>query len=356
MGTCPEGCNHDAPPVEVANLNHRYASQLVWRGFDLCWTYNHRINRIGSFVWPQGEGEAKMVGTAASGSGEDVALIDGFGSWVQGEGLTLISGALTLVLSGREGELLQSQATVRVPDAPPGAAAVLLGGFDLAVGLSTEEKADSDKLQRLVMGVRDLRREGGALVFEVDGALLARCRSAECEPFDKKVNYRLQIWYTVLVGAGLVAQAPVALSDAYSWDEKREIDLSPRFADVTLPADVTGCLVGLERVDFILDREHHLLELCARLDSPNRLADGRWRFGWKAGVKNWREGMREEQFWSFRAGGSVALALRARALGFQSARCSAVSQQGCVDWPGRNHSNQDPASICGFGLKQTDVA
>lgn len=355
MSRCPGTCDHSAAPAEVSNLQNRFETQLVWRGFDFNWTYNHRINRIGSFVWPQAEGVAKMVATAASGTGQDQAVIDGYGTWVAGAGVTLIGGACTLELVGHEGEVIQARSTVRIPDAPEGAAAVVLGGFDLAVGLSEAERSDSDKLQRLMLGVRDLRRDGDALVFRVEGALVARCRSLECKPFEKKTSYRLQVWYTVLAGPGLVAQSPVAISDAYAWDTETEVDLATRFTDVALPLDAHTCLVGLSRVEFILDREHHVLQLCAKVDSPNPLPNGVWRFGWKAGVKNWRAGMGAANPLSFPAAGSVSLGLRAVALGLREGACAPQVQQGCVDWPGGNESNAREESICGFTVRRGEV-
>src|SRR3712207_798464 len=65
----PHRAPHDAPAV-------------LWQGFHHGWTYNHRLNRIGDWIvqTPSTDGEldARVKHSAASGSGEDEAAWKSF--------------------------------------------------------------------------------------------------------------------------------------------------------------------------------------------------------------------------------------------------------------------------------------
>jgi hypothetical protein len=71
------------------------ASATIWQGYHHAWKYNHRLNRFGSYVrsWlANGERDAVIGHTAASGTGGDTARFSEYVTRVQVEGVGFQSG------------------------------------------------------------------------------------------------------------------------------------------------------------------------------------------------------------------------------------------------------------------------
>ncbi|MFB6282732.1 MAG: hypothetical protein ABEK59_02205 [Halobacteria archaeon] len=197
----------------------------IWRGFRHAWSYNHRANRLGSWVQPEncdGSGCSYEVGhSGASGSGEDKAYVRDAYTEVSGNDVGFTSGeAKEIVLKGDEGrpdnghpgtdEMITGTESVEVK-LPSNMRnkdeyAVLLNGFDLkSVGISA-------KFIRFKIDVGTPKTMGNKLKFNIDYELLMDCDSLECKGTFKKdgtkrggkviqdVNYRLDVNYVAVAG------------------------------------------------------------------------------------------------------------------------------------------------------------
>lgn len=160
---------------------------VVWQGFRHAWTYNHRLNRLGSGIThlarAPGRVEAEAWHAAASGSGADVATFTGYHTAVRAAGVAFTEVRLGLDISSHEEEPQAFVREVRVP-ARPGiddpVLAACLNGFDL------RSEGDADKLASFHLAVTPpfLDSETGEVVLLLIGGLNVDCDSPECDTGD----------------------------------------------------------------------------------------------------------------------------------------------------------------------------
>jgi hypothetical protein len=162
-------------------------SAVIWQGYHHQWEYNHRINRLGSYVAQRrGEGGEVMtvVGhTAASGTGGDTAHFKEFITEVQSmEGVAFQSGYGETVAECQRGDL--TPFVIKIDDlelAPElqgcDVVTVVLNGFDI-YALEHSEKIisfDIDVTEPMIYA-------GGTKArFYIVGHLCFDCRSPECQ-------------------------------------------------------------------------------------------------------------------------------------------------------------------------------
>ena len=84
----------------------------IWRGYKHKWTYNHRINRIGSFVDNDAD---EMIYTSASGFGEDSTFYTSGYSRLESDEIHFKYGKVSLDIEGKEGDLIVKNATIELP-------------------------------------------------------------------------------------------------------------------------------------------------------------------------------------------------------------------------------------------------
>jgi hypothetical protein len=158
---------------------------VLWQGFSHRWQYNHRANRIGSYVEhtlaTESSYEIDAVHTAASGTGPDRAeFVDPY-TMAQAQGVGFQAGTCEVALLTTEEQLTSFRLLNRVELEPALAGkdtyAVVLNGFDLIA------EGDAKKLMTLVLGVSDPELDEGrtALPFGVYGAFRVDCSTPECD-------------------------------------------------------------------------------------------------------------------------------------------------------------------------------
>ena len=162
-----------------------HKSATLWQGFHHTWEYNHRLNRIGSYVRPGSENgrETDLVGhTAASGTGGDVAHFSEYVTPVEASGVSFQAGAGETTLECPRA--VTTPFRIRLDDLtlPPHLVnretyTVLLNGFDLCA------QRHADKLIALDLEVTDptVYAEGTKMRFNILGELCFDCRTAECQ-------------------------------------------------------------------------------------------------------------------------------------------------------------------------------
>lgn len=63
----------------IVSAQETYSSKtIIWQGFEHNWTYNHRLNRIGSFIDKIDENHYNVVHTSATGIGKDSTFAQDF--------------------------------------------------------------------------------------------------------------------------------------------------------------------------------------------------------------------------------------------------------------------------------------
>ena len=234
-----------APKVQQAD------TVLLWGGFHHRWTYNHRINRSGDWwtvpACADGSCAAEQVHAAASGSGQDRATFQGFGSALAGPGLTARYGSVSLWLDGAEGEEIHDRGCVSLPaDTPPGP--VLLRGYDL----DAVESADS--LWGLSVAVS---REGQQVCAE--GTVRMDCRTPECGR-ERLTTYVLDVPFVVASGPDLKVEQQ-SLSQHQLWqanDLRDEPDPGTglQHLDLTVLPDHAAAM-GMSAFSITLDEALH---------------------------------------------------------------------------------------------------
>jgi len=172
----------------------RRQSAVIWQGFHHAWEYNHRLNRLGSYVGTRSGSHQPhtIVGhTAASGTGGDMAQFSEFVTGVEADGVAFQAGqaetrvecprAVTAPFHIKIDELaLETQMKGKQT------VTVLINGFDLYA------ERHADKLIAFDLEITDpIIYEGGTKVrFNILGHLCFDCRTAECQlwPFSLEME------------------------------------------------------------------------------------------------------------------------------------------------------------------------
>lgn len=243
---------------------------VLWQGFEHDWTYNHRLNRLGSYVLNGNFGgfpyESLLCHAAATGIGGDVALFNTYYAYLAMNGVAVQSGEVSFHLRGKEGNFYTESKQLSVPIVAPSLPSnpselrcvVLLNGFDIV------SEGDADKLQMLHLSATHTRydAEGQRVLFEIDVALLLDCQSLECSPFQQQFNYQISVHYLLLYGSSdafhFAQQAEIC---SYEWDKKTALSSPPKQHSLfgmggnRFPV----AALGLSSVSVHLDRAHWLL-------------------------------------------------------------------------------------------------
>ncbi|MBN1580474.1 MAG: hypothetical protein JXA89_07205 [Anaerolineae bacterium] len=167
--------------------NKATRSAVFWQGYHHEWEYNHRINRLGSYV-AQRRNQAGTVTTvaghsAASGTGNDTAHFQEFVTEVHStEGVAFQPGYGQTVVECQRGDLTPFVIKIDDLELAPDVQgrdvyAVVLNGFDLCA------LEHSEKIIRFDVDVTEpMIYAGGTKVrFYIVGHLRFDCRSPECQ-------------------------------------------------------------------------------------------------------------------------------------------------------------------------------
>ena len=210
-----------------------YNGAVIWRGFEEQWGYNHRLNRMGDFVkfsdQNASEFNADVTHAAASGSGSDTATFRSYFTEISSPDVGFQSGSTNFEVTGKEDETISMAIPVSVPAEMAvknrGIYQVILNGFDMCA------KSDAKKPVFFHLGVGDVKYDNttNKINLQVFLNLRVDCKSVECKPLDKNVDYNMTVNYLVLAGDnGKFASTSGAFDTAYSWDDKHEIFFKPK--------------------------------------------------------------------------------------------------------------------------------
>lgn len=327
---------------------------LLWRGFEQGWTYNHRINRLGSFVSVSGD-TAKVVHTSASGLGADSCFYTTHYSTVSSAHVTFQEGVVNIKLYGKEKQLITKTVEISVP-AKEGIQnkeqyITLLNGFDL------QSVGNADKLQLLRFSVEDAYYAPAIkeMRFKVKVAISFNCQSFECSRFNQKTSYDFNLYYLIIGADHEQLHATTrTLTQTYPWDKKIEFNPSSAQQEWVGSREYLykEHAYGLKSLAIILDNAHWLLNY-SNYVSPIEYnpSSGRAKLSSVQFFQEWVQGMKQHSaapkysaFSSKRKGWCV-LDTEVALLQFKEAIVRHQKFSGSFYWPGKNASANVPEAL-----------
>lgn len=231
---------------------------VLWRGFRHVWSYNHRVNRLGSWVEIKdcdGESCQYEVGhSAASGSGPDKVSFREAYTELSAQNVGFHTGSVSFDVRGKEKkpgpksqliegseEVIISYTDLQNSDPSEANYAVVLNGFDLK---RTDNNAE--KFIRYDLEISKVNNnppdpgynlDKGHVSFQIRYKLLFNCESAECKgggQIAQDVDYDLKVHYALVEGSkrALNVTHGSELKNTIQWDHCKNNKVKPTpFAD-----------------------------------------------------------------------------------------------------------------------------
>lgn len=378
-----------SPESAAANPLPYTDAAVVWRGFTHQWTYNHRLNRLGSYVlntdFAQFPYHAQAVHTSATGVGGDVGLFDVQYSYVAMRDVAVQSGSVTIEFSGKEGDMhnivkhLLADSKIAHSQAPSDCI-VVLNGFDIL----SERKADKISLLHIAVSDAEYLPATNKIKFDISASMEATCKSFECNRFNQKFNYTVRVHYLIFMSTPTYnnneqsEQTPLHATEqtvrrVYNWDKDAEIDLMPEQHTISgiKGNSFSEAILAFKSISLHLDRDHWLLDWHSAIMPENYDAqNGKFRYSLDLLFKQWDETMkrgsanpRVSRFSGKRRGWAI-LESTVCMLQFEQALVRHADKNGIAIWTGHNQSANSDASVQRYELllddtllhsKQTDL-
>jgi len=316
---------------------------ILWQGFQLHWTYNHRLNRMGSYVRPA-NGAFQIVKTGATGIGRDSGHFITQWAALASRHAAFHHLRDTLRLRGKEGDLIHAEKTIALPSTHPmmQKGVALLNGFDLV----SMKKADKLTYLKITVDTPQFFSGKDSIRIRISAAVRMNCRSLECAFFNQEVDYRLMVDVLLVEGDENLAAAYHETGTRYQWDKKEELITAPvevAIGGISEKRFAVG-VTGWRSLEITLDKSHWLVDWSSLLTNPAYdAATGRWRGRLHWSVKQWREGMQRDSYsrqslLSKAQPGRAALKAGLVLLQFKSGCVERGSRAGSIVWKGGNRS------------------
>ncbi len=344
--------------VSGVNVITSYEDAIVlWRGFGHQWTYNHRLNRLGSYIenpkkvdYPY---KASLHHTSATGTGADVGIYDGQYTFIAANGVNMMSGEENLAFEGKEGKLHIASKIIEVDypgiNYPEGTFEVVLNGFDIA----SEQKADKLHMFRLSVGEVEYVTLADKIRFRLDVALLVRCQSLECNRFNNKFEYDLKVKYVVLNGGSGFKSLEKNLHKVYDWNKNEELEAK------ATPKQIQGiggnvypdAAIAFKSISITLNQPHWFLEWHSSIQ-PRHVSNyynpstGIYKYNSTMLFKQWTDQMKKESAYakhsrySSKKSGWAAIDGTIALLQFSDAYVMHRQAKGIIKWKGSNSPSQ----------------
>lgn len=242
----------------VASAQKAPNEAVIWGGFEHDWTYNHRINRLGSYVQYNG---GQPIGThcSASGLGADSTFFASHYAWVRSPNLRFQEGLGELILHGKEKNLLSKEVQISVAALEGMENAenytLLLNGFDI------QATDGADKLQFLRIEAANVEYASATNKFLVTlrVAMSVNCETIECAIFSQRAKYKFKLFFLIIANPDedLFASS-ASFSRAEEWSKKSEIAHEPQRLHIQGKRDpnYTAAMLGIRSFAVSLDQAH----------------------------------------------------------------------------------------------------
>jgi len=156
----------------------------IWQGFNHAWEYNHRLNRLGSYVRlsPESDDEPVVGHTAASGTGGDIARFSEYVTVMETRDVAFQAGCAETTVECPRAVTTRFRIKLDPLELAPDLVGkqtytILINGFDLAA------QRHADKLIAFDLEISEpvIHADGRSLRFNIFGDLCLDCRTAECQ-------------------------------------------------------------------------------------------------------------------------------------------------------------------------------
>jgi len=321
----------------------------MWRGYKHSWTYNHRINRIGSFV----DNEKKEITyTSASGFGADSTFYTAGYSLLKSNKFHCEYGKVVLELEGKEKELIVATQEIELPytgqEIKENKFYTVLNGYDV---LSMRK---ADKLNYLQIKIDEVSYTENTVKFNISASIIANCHSLECELLEKKMHYKIDVYYLLMRGEQEHINAQnFSYSKDYTWDKKNELVNNPDTMQLQLMAnEYQNVAVGIKSFSANFDDDHWFLEWNNYVETVgyigetgmvHLLVDFYYKC-WSEGMKKKTEFTKHNQF-SMKSKGQANLNLSLAVFQFNDTEIEQQNESGRMFWVGRNASSNSPDAM-----------
>lgn len=146
------------------------------------WTYNHRLNRLGSYIY-----QDTVFNTAATGIGKDSGWFNTHYLLIPSSGRQYKEFIVYKRIEAKENELIQIQIDTVLPISFHHSI-FYLNGFDIIAN------NDADKLQMIQFGVKMIKGNNDTTFLRINISLLFNCQSIECDWINNDVDYDLNLF------------------------------------------------------------------------------------------------------------------------------------------------------------------
>ncbi len=159
-----------------------YSQIPVWQGFEMDWTYNHRINRLGSYIY-----QDSVFNTAATGLGRDSGWFNTHYLMIPKPGRQYYEFKISKRIEAKENQMIQIQIDTILPLSYHHSI-FYLNGFDLIAN------NDADKLQYMQLGVKMVKGDFDTTYLRINISLMFNCQSIECDWLNNDVEYDFNLF------------------------------------------------------------------------------------------------------------------------------------------------------------------
>ena len=166
----------------LLSYQNLYSQIPVLQGFEMNWTYNHRRNRLGSFIY-----QDSVFNTAATGLGKDSGWFNTHYILIPEAGREYNEFKIYKRIEAKENELIQIQIDTILPISHHHSV-FYLNGFDMIAN------NDADKLQLIQFSVKMVKGNFDTTFLRINISLMVDCQSIECDWLNKDVDYDLNLF------------------------------------------------------------------------------------------------------------------------------------------------------------------
>ncbi|BDS11297.1 hypothetical protein [Aureispira anguillae] len=327
-----------------------YNKALIWRGFEHKWTYNHRINRIGSLVSMQKD-QGYCIHYSATGLGSDSTFATTYYSYVEAPNVYFKETEVKILVNGNEGDLLTKAENIYLDlDEWMQNKAhydVLVNGFEV------KSMIKSDQLQLLQFLVEDPQytKETQQIYLTANFNLVTNCRTLECELFKDKTAYELTLHLLILGFDEDVAEVRNSYTTRnYAWDTSVEVEeLSKKLTISGQKDHYPAACLGIKGLGIVLNEEHWLLELNNYVtplsyNPQNGQMDSHINMkvvAWNNGMENFSVAPFKAEF-AKRKSGFAMLDTNPSLIQFSNAKIKHGKSTTSLYWKGQNKSAEAP--------------
>jgi hypothetical protein len=337
----------------LAQDKNQIHKAIVWRGFDHQWTYNHRINRIGSMVFMNDKGTYTGKHYSASGAGRDSTTFRQYYTIVESQNLFFFQGNHQITVTGKEAKLLTNRDKIilKLPKEFQNCsqAEVILNGFEL------KSIRRSDKPVHFQIHTSNLVFDSvhHCAEFEVQADWVGNCETMECAMFSNKTEYEINIPYLIIGYRGNQTELELlSETESYHWTKKKEYQPTPIEKTIQNIDSNLDYFIAFKSLSFTVNEEQWMQHLRFSIEIVDRI-----RLSITMLFLDWKEGMKKyavkksSKFLSSKKSGWVTMHSDILTIKTRNATISHREHSGEMYWKGRNKSAENTNSESIFELR-----